>query len=403
MHGQDESLMQTLVYASRSQRIRHFFANAIAFFLCYQTTNYLAHSKPALANVATAIDHHIPFFEWMVVPYLCSGLFFIGSFFIVNTLDDLRVLSQRMLLATVLAALVFAFFPLQFSFAKPSVEHPLFAALFKLLALLDRPYNQLPSLHIAYCVIFWRSLSPRFISPIAKFALAISLLLISISTVFTYQHHALDLLAGLLLGVVCIALVKTNQKQIPVAFYYLMMASIVFIVGLMLLQSWFAAYFMLSLLLVAYAYYAKHRHFLKKHSGRHPWFIWLMYAPYLCAYRITWHLVQHRERHQPAFQQYANQLWVGRRLNTSQLALLPNNLAVIDLSPELSEINPLYLQNYRHFPLLDLIEPESTVIDDIIYAIAVEIAQGHNVYLHCAMGYQRSVTVAEKALLKIAS
>jgi PAP2 superfamily len=387
--------METLAYASRSQRIRHFVANITAFALCYQATNFLAEKKQVTASVAIALDHSIPFLEWMILPYMCSSIFFIWSFFKVASPDNLRVLSQRMLLATVVAAMLFLFFPLQFSKTRPVVESPLFASLFGLLSKLDRPYNQLPSLHLAYCVIFWQSLSASFKTRWTKALLAGSLLLISVSTVFTYQHHLLDMPAGLALGAICIAVIRPHRAQIHVAFYYLIMAMIVFLLAVMLLQNWWAIYLVISLLLVAYAYQANHRHFLHKQSGQHSLWIWILYAPYLIGYRLTWYWVQHREKHHPAFRQYADQLWTGRRLNNQQMKRLPANCLVVDLSPELSELPALRTNDYRHFPLLDLINPETAVVNEISQYIHEQISAGRNVYLHCAMGYQRSIWIAQ--------
>jgi membrane-associated phospholipid phosphatase len=393
--------MEMSAYASWSQRIRHFSLNTLAFMLCYQATNLLAFQSNISRNAAISLDASIPFVEWMIVPYLCSGLFFMASFFMVNTLDDVRVLSQRMLLATVAACLVFALYPLRFSMPRPVIESSLFSALFESLSIFDQPYNQLPSLHVAYCLIFWPSLSACFKNPAAKIVLAGMLITISMATLFTYQHHLLDVMAGFALGVLCIASIKPQQAHIKVSFYYLMFAGIVFIVGVIYAKSWFAAYVAISLCLVAVAYYQKNRYFLHKQAGQHLLVIWLLYAPYLLGYRLTWWLVQYRERHHPAFRLFAKQLWIGRRLNADQAKNLPENCAVIDLSPELSELKSLSRGHYQHFPLHDLVEPDAAAVEEIAASIREHITAGRNVYLHCAMGYQRCIMIAEHSVKKI--
>ena len=390
--------MESLAYASRSQRIRHLLANAIVFTLCYNAANALAVKDQITRSIAMPLDNYVAFLEWMILPYLCSGLFFVSSFFLVKRLDDLRVLSQRLLLATVLAALVFVFYPLRFSQVRPIIESPLLASFYAMLSMFDRPHNQLPSLHLAYCVIFWQSLQAPLKTAFAKTFLAASLFAVAIATLFTFQHHLLDILAGLALGILCIARIKPNQKQIAVAFYYLIMALTTFIVGVMFFHSALAWYLVASLLLVAYAYQRESRNFLYKQSGNHPWFIQFAYAPYLLGYRLTWMLVQYRERHRPAFEHFSAQLWVGRRLTVHQAKKLPSKLSIIDLSPELSETNSLRLGNYQHFAMLDLIPPSDALVTEIIQAIRKEIDQGQNVYLHCAMGYQRSISIARRAV-----
>jgi membrane-associated phospholipid phosphatase len=393
--------MEMSAYASWSQRIRHFSANAVAFALCYQATNSLAFQNNINHSAAIALDASIPFIDWMIVPYLCSGLFFIASFFKVRSLDGLRVLSQRMLLATVVACLVFALYPLRFNMPRPAIESTLFSRLFEALWLFDQPYNQLPSLHVAYCLIFWSSLSVGFKSLAAKIVLAGMLILISLATLFTYQHHLLDVIAGFVLGALCIVTIKPKQTQIKVSFYYSMLAGIIFIVGVMYAKSWLAGYVAMSLCLVAVAYYQKNRYFLHKQSGEHSLLVWFLYAPYLFGYRLTWRLVQYRERHQPAFRSFAKQLWVGRRLNVDQAKNLPENCAVIDLSPELSELKSLSRGHYQHFPLHDLVQPDAAAVEEITASIRVHIAAGRNVYLHCAMGYQRCIMIAEQSVKNI--
>jgi membrane-associated phospholipid phosphatase len=393
--------MEMSAYASWSQRIRHFSANAVAFFLCYQATNSLAFQNNISHSAAIAVDASIPFIEWMIVPYLCSGLFFTASFFTVNTLDDVRVLSQRMLLATVAACLVFALYPLRFSMPRPAIESPLFSALFEGLSLFDQPYNQLPSLHVAYCLIFWFSLSLRFKNSVAKLALSGMLILISLATLFTYQHHLLDVIAGFILGAACVSIIRPKQAQIKVGFYYGMLASVVLITGVIYAKSWLAGYLMMSLCLVAAAYYQKNRHFLDKKSGQHSPLVWFLYAPYLLGYRLTWWLVQYRERRHPAFRSFSKQLWVGRRLNADQAKNLPENCAVIDLSPELSELKSLSRGHYQHFPLHDLVQPDAAAVEEIAASIREHIAAGRNVYLHCAMGYQRCIMIAEQSVKNI--
>lgn len=387
--------MEMLAHASWTLRIRHFLLNVLAFGLCYQTSNTLAARNNVTRDVAMAFDTHIPFLEWMIIPYLCSSVFFIGCFLRVDTRDELRVLSQRMLLATVTASLIFIFFPLRFSIARPDIASPLLAKLFGLLSVFDRPYNQLPSLHIAYCMIFWQCLSAYYKTHAAKLFLAACLMLVAVSTLFTYQHHLLDIAAGALLGGSVIALIQPRRMQINVAFYYAVIAIIVFITGVTFYHSWLAAYLSISLLLVCFAYQRRNRNFLHKKNGRHSLITRIIYAPYLIGYWLTWRMVQYKERDHPAVRPFSKQLWVGRRLSIEQSQQLPNNCVIIDLSAELSELKALRKNDYWHFPLLDLIEPEASVMEAIAVCVQNEIVKGRNVYLHCAMGYQRCIAVAE--------
>lgn len=60
-----------------------------------------------------------------------------------------------MLFVTVTAGIGFLLFPLKFSLLKPETENSIFGYSFRFLKIFDSPFNQAPSLHIAYAFIFW--------------------------------------------------------------------------------------------------------------------------------------------------------------------------------------------------------------------------------------------------------
>ena len=214
---------------------------------------------------------------------------------------------------------------------------------------------------------------------------------------FSYQHHVLDVLAGAALGLLAVRLLRppapAEQARKPVAFFYAAMSALA-------LLAWIAlggfAWLTLcaSLLMVARAYHTRAANFLRKRDGRYPLWIWLLYAPYLAGYRLTWQLVRWRERRKPPFLQLGERLWVGRRLSNAEAALLPADCVVIDLANELSETPLLRRHVYHHFPLLDLDAPTMRSAQPIIAAIAGHAAEGRHIYLHCAMGYRRSREIA---------
>lgn len=384
--------------ATWSQRLRHFALNACLFSLCYLLANQLAAQQAITRHVALPFEAQMPFWQWAIVPYVSSGIFFCLVFFNAASMARLRLISQRLLLATVLASLIFVTYPLQFSWPRPPVTSTLCALLFQGLSLVDQPYNQLPSLHVAYCLIYWQALRGNMKKRWSKAALAIWLLATALSTLFTYQHHLLDLAGGALLAWLCFRCIRREQREPAIAFHYLIAAATLLIVAVFALHYYWTIYFVASLLLVSLAYWRHDRHFLHKVHGRHPLWIWLLYAPYLIGYRLTWYAVRWRERKKPAFVKITDYLWLGRCLSNAEAAQLPANCTVIDLANELSETPALRKHRYRHFPLLDLLAPPAAVVQEITSTIAAEIAAGRFVYLHCAMGYSRSVLLANTYL-----
>ncbi|RLM49971.1 hypothetical protein DVK02_17545, partial [Halobellus sp. Atlit-31R] len=169
-----------------------------------------------------------------------------------------------------------------------------------------------------------------------RLALSGWLLLVAASTVFTWQHHLLDVGGGLLLGLLVARVVRPGTtRRHTVSFYYAIAACLLVVAGVAAVASWVAAYAAACLLLVAVAYGARHADFLRKRAGRHPFRSWLLFWPYLAGYRLTWMLVRWRERRRPAFTQQAPGLWIGRRLSRAEALRLPPGCDVIDLCCEL--------------------------------------------------------------------
>ncbi|KQX01116.1 hypothetical protein ASC94_00205 [Massilia sp. Root418] len=392
--------MQPDAVPSMRERVAQLVLNGALFGLCYPLANHLAARAGVTRSVALPWDAALPFVPWMVLPYMTSGLLFALSFLLAESRAGLSALSRRVAFATVAACLVFAAFPVRFGFERPAVDAALPAWLFARLSAMDQPYNQLPSLHVAYCLIFWPALSAgRRAAP--RLVLAAWLLLVAAATVFTYQHHLADVAGGALLGLLAIrALPATGAGSVgrtasrPVAFVYTLMAGLALLAWFALGGPWWL-YLCASLLLVAWAYHRRNAAFLHKRHGRYPLWVWLLYAPYLGGYLLTWQLVRWRERHRPPFDRHSDRLWVGRRLSNAEAARLPADCAVIDLSNELSETAALRGRPYQHFPLLDLQALDARTAQPVLAAIAAHAGQGRNIYLHCAMGYQRSRRIAQ--------
>jgi hypothetical protein len=383
-----------------AQRWRFLALNAALFALCYGLSNRYGAELAQDANLATTWDRQILFLPWMIVPYMSSGVFFAACFFWTRELAALRALSLRLLLCTALAGLVFVLWPLKVH-PRPPLTPGLFATLFTLLGRMDQPYNQLPSLHVAYCLVIAASLHNYF-HIFIRMLLRAWLLLTALSTLFTYQHHLLDVVAGVALGLMSLKLITPKQPSTPyfppVAWHYGIAAVVVLTLAIAIRLSYLGGYLALSLSLVSLAYARNQPNFLGKHRGQFPLHSIVLYAPYLLGYWLCWQLVRWRERDQPLLRAVTNKLWVSRRLTQREASLLPAPYAVIDLANELSETAKFRQEHYYFFPILDLTPVDQATASAIFARIDAEIQAGRNVLLHCAMGYQRSVLLAQQWL-----
>lgn len=198
---------------SRRRRLALLAINGVFFQALYAACNLAAARAGVTRSIATPWDASVPFLPWTLVPYMTSVPLLVAAFLLTPTRQSLRALSQRCLLATAVATLTFALWPLRVLPA-PVPGTPMLALLGDALKRLDAPYNQWPSLHVAYCVILWPALSARWRSTGARAALLAWLGLVAASTVFTHQHYLPDLVGGAVLGALAWWAVPA-QRHVP--------------------------------------------------------------------------------------------------------------------------------------------------------------------------------------------
>ena len=128
-------------------------------------------------------------------------LFFIAAPFLCKTDAELRALSNRIILAILIAGLFFLLFPLRFAFDRPPVTGWL-APIFNNFRTMDKPFNLVPSLHIALRTILAATYA-RHARGSWRIASHIWFSLIGFSTILTYQHHLLDVAGGFVLAAYC--------------------------------------------------------------------------------------------------------------------------------------------------------------------------------------------------------
>ena len=367
--------------------------NGVAFEALYGACNLAAARAGVTRSIATPWDALVPFVPWMLLPYITSVPLLVAGFLVAPDRQSLRALSQRGLLATALATLVFALWPLRMTTVDAMPATPLLAWLAQALARLDQPFNQWPSLHVAYCVVLWPALRDAVRRVAWQAAIAAWLALVIASTVLAHRHFLPDVAGGLALGALCRAIVPARRATPAVALYYSVAAIAALVLGLTLL--WLAPCLWLAggLGAVALAYARGDADFLHKRRGTFPAWVWLLHAPYLIGYRLTWHLVRWRERGRAPVAQFADGVWIGRRLARREIALLPADCAVIDLASELSS-TPELRGRAQSFGLLDIVPPAPARLAAILDAIDEQRALGRPTFVHCAMGYRRSRQVA---------
>ena len=186
---------------------------SVAFGTLYWLANRLTSVRNDIGSGVFEWERAIPFVEWTIVPYISIFGFFALSFFVGRDPQALNRHVARLLLALAISVLCYAAFPLRFMFERPPTSGAL-GLLFEALGAVDLPYNRAPSLHISVLLILWVRFAPQLRGWLQA-ALHGWFALIAVSVLTTYQHHVIDVPAGLVVGGLCIALTARQVRQRP--------------------------------------------------------------------------------------------------------------------------------------------------------------------------------------------
>lgn len=221
----------------------------VVFMTVYNLCTWYATSLGDLPSLTFGFERSIPFVPLSIIPYMSSGFFFCLVFFSCTNKYQLKILTWRMLFVTIIAGIFFMAVPLQFSLTKPEVSNSILKLPFSFLQTFDSPFNQSPSLHIAFAFVFW-----SVFKDLTKWRLLvmICLILLGISTLTTYQHHTIDILTGSILAHVSFIIIpyRKNDPQyrnFRVANYYFL-SGWIFILAALLFHEYVAAEGLLLLL-----------------------------------------------------------------------------------------------------------------------------------------------------------
>ena len=176
----------------------------------YSTCNWYTSTRQGVGSLYFDWELRIPFVEVMIIPYLSINLFFMASFFLCRSREELKGLAMRICTALLIAAACFLAFPLRLAFVRPAGLHGFLGFWTRFLYGVDKLYNCCPSLHIAFWIIlgdlfFRRTRGALRIMTMAWFSL------VGPSTLLLHQHHIVDVAAGLVLGAGCLKWVPGGE------------------------------------------------------------------------------------------------------------------------------------------------------------------------------------------------
>ena len=373
------------------------------FLVVYGWCNWFTAQRANVPTLFFQWERSIPFVPLMIVPYMSIDLFFVGAPFLCRTNRELATLSKRIAVSILIAGACFLLFPLRFAFERPRAAGWL-GAMFDWFRTMDQPYNLLPSLHITLRTILADTYA-RHLRGLLRHASNIWFVLIGLSAVLTYQHHVMDVVAGFALGAYSLYLFPEAATRLPVTknrrigSYYLIggfaSASLV-----ILFWPWGALLLWptISLGLASAAYLGVGPGIYQKRGGRLPWTTWWALGPVLFGHELSRLYYRRQSR---AWNELTPRVWIGGVVTHDEAHALVNRgvTAVLDLTAEFSEPEPLRTITYMNIPLLDLTAPSVDQLREIASFIEHESATGI-VYVHCKIGYSRTGAAAAAYLLQ---
>lgn len=171
--------------------------NIVLFLLVYVPTNHFFKGTTSFQPYFSW-EKAIPFLDWMIIPYLSFNLLFLLPLFFLSK-QQLKALDLAFVLSTICAGILFMILPITPEFVRV-IPDGFSATLYSHLYILDNSRNLLPSLHVTYSVIYFLSCLPIFRSLTTRIIFGLWIVLIILSTLFTHQHHVIDIVSGILLG-----------------------------------------------------------------------------------------------------------------------------------------------------------------------------------------------------------
>ncbi|MDF7670717.1 phosphatase PAP2/dual specificity phosphatase family protein [Orbaceae bacterium ESL0721] len=368
------------------------------FFLTYGQVNQFTAARGDIGSFVYGWEKHIPFIPLTIIPYWSLNLLYGLSLFICTTLNEQRRLVCKLVLASIIACIGFLLFPLQHTFIRPETIG-ISGWLFSQLEQFDLPYNQSPSLHIILCWILWHHFHRHLIGK-WQWLNNCWFLLIAISVLTTWQHHFIDVISGLLVGMVIDWVIPeqgkwrwniaVNNRRKVIAIRYLCGAFVCLAGSVWLLFLFWPA---LALFFVALAYGVFDVSALQKDRlGRLSPAIWWLLLPWRICMKLS---MYYYTRRLPAVTQLLDGLFFGIYPRTTI-----SQQSVLDLTSEFPRSRATQKLAYYCVPMLDLVAPSELILKQAVEKLEeLRITDG-TVLVHCSLGLSRSALVVTAWLLQ---
>ena len=292
----------------------------------------------------------------------------------------------------------FLIYPLQLAVERPTATgFP--GLIYNAFTAMDRPYNLLPSLHIALRTVLMAHYH-RHTTGRLRTLTHLWFFLIGLSTLLVWQHHVVDIVGGFILGFVVLWLIDERPLRLPhtrnglvTGFYAAGFAICALVIAAYPPAGWLLLWPALALGLVVAGYVALGPGIYRKHDGTLSPAAGVLLAPVRLGQELS---RRHYTRGCDPWNAVTPQVWIGRVLSDHEAegAVSQGVTAVLDLSVAFNEAAPFRPGGaiaYLHLPVLDLTAPTPAQRTAAVTFIQRHVDSGGIVYVHCKIGFSRSV------------
>lgn len=166
----------------------------------YLVTNRIASGLENKFKMFLQWELEIPLMPCFIILYTSFYLFLLLGFLSCITRHELKNLSYKIMLSSVIACSCFLILPGELGYTRMD-STGVFQPIYGLLFMLDNPTNMFPSLHItlSYVTLFFTLAQTKRL--IWNTGLVLWFFGICASVILVHQHHIFDIATGLVLGV----------------------------------------------------------------------------------------------------------------------------------------------------------------------------------------------------------
>lgn len=171
----------------------------LLFALVYFVSDWITAQRADNFRLYLDWELAIPFVPSMIVVYASVLILALLPAFML-TRAQIRVLGRAILVTLLVAAFIYLLLPADLGFERPAYV-PAFNRVYQALYALEMPHNLVPSLHIACSVLLIAVILENTTSRWLRAALWLWGVALCASVLLVHQHHLLDVVSGLLLGI----------------------------------------------------------------------------------------------------------------------------------------------------------------------------------------------------------